>query len=117
MDDAAPACIQSRGGSVSTTRLPSGNSPTAASLNEATPNGMPMIVMQNAMPETMWMIASHQPANRNHSTLPIAEARPAPGARTVVRPNGQTTNPARRNDAIPNGMVTISRQAITPASR
>ena len=65
----------------------------------------------------MWISASHQPANRNHSTLPIAEAAPAPGAATVVRPNGQTTNAASRNEAMPNGMVTINRHASTPASR
>jgi hypothetical protein len=78
---------------------------------------MPMIVRQKPMPDTTWMTASHQPATTNQSRLPIAEATPAPGAGTVVRPNGQTTNPANRKDAMPNGMVTISRQANAPASR
>jgi hypothetical protein len=85
-------------------------------LNEAIPNGMPMIVTQKAMPARTWTSASHQPATRNHTRLPTAEATPAPGARTVVRPKGHTTKPARRKAAIPKGMVTISRQAISPAS-
>jgi hypothetical protein len=32
-----------------------------------------------------------------------------------VRPNGQSAKPAIRNDAMPNGIVTIRMQQISPA--
>ena len=34
----------------------------------------------------------------------------------LKRPNGQRAYPAMRKDAIPNGMVTMSRQQMIPAS-
>src|SRR3954471_17622693 len=69
------------------------------------------------MPATTCSSDSHHPMSRNHSRLPTAPAAPAPAADTVVRPNGGAASPASRKQAMPNGIVTISRQAISPATR
>ena len=48
--------------------------------------------------------------------LPITDITPASRRQTAVRPKGQITKPASRNDAIPNGIVMIRMQARTPAT-
>jgi len=48
--------------------------------------------------------------------LPSTDQKPASRRQTTVRPNGQITYPASRNDAIPNGMVAISTHATRPAA-
>jgi hypothetical protein len=35
-------------------------------------------------------MASHRPAKTNQMTLPMVEATPAVGCRSMVRPNGQS---------------------------
>ena len=47
--------------------------------------------------------------------FPMNVPTPAVGLAMVVRPKGQTTNPAMRNAAIPNGMVMIRMHARMPA--
>ena len=78
-------------------------------------SGIPMIVTKRATAVTTWPIAIQTPASTNQITLPMPDAAPADGLRTTVRPNGQSTNPASRNAAIPNGMVTTSSIITTPA--
>ena len=51
----------------------------------------------------------------NQITFPTTDGVPASGSLTMVRPKGQSANTAIRNDAIPNGIVTIRMQATTPA--
>ena len=51
---------------------------------------MPMIVTHNAIPVTRCPMASHRPANTNQTTLPMTEGAPAPGWRSIVRPNGHS---------------------------
>lgn len=41
---------------------------------------------------------------------------PASGRLTTFCPKGQSANSAMRNDAIPNGMVMIRMQQMTPAT-
>ena len=43
--------------------------------------------------------------------LPITDQMPASRRHTAVRPNGHTTNPASRNEAMPKGIVTIRMHA------
>jgi hypothetical protein len=46
----------------------------------------------------------------------MRENTPERGLSTTSRPNGHRAYPAMRKDAMPNGMVTISRQQMIPAS-
>ena len=75
-----------------------------------------MIVMQSRIPVMTCPIASQMPATTNQITLPSADQKPAVGWRITVRPNGHSAYAAIRNDAIPNGMVTIRMQQMTPAT-
>src|SRR5689334_7137 len=111
----AGRCVPGRsnvdgGGGVprSTICRPSGQNATGTSLKLAMPNGIPMIVRHSTMPAVMWASASHQPASRTQRMLAMPDATPASGRLTTVRPNGHSAYPARRIDAMPNGMVTIS---------
>ncbi len=85
-------------------------------LKSARASGMPMIVMNSAMPETRWPIASHHPARITQMTLPRNEPTPAVGFATIVRPKGQSTKLAVRNEAIAHGIVMIGMHSRTPAS-
>ena len=76
--------------SVGTISRPSGSSDTGISLKSAMPNGMPMTVRHRAMPATMWVRASHQPARISHRTLPMQEGAPASRRSTVVYPKGHS---------------------------
>ena len=53
----------------------------------AMPNGIPMIVRHCAVPATMCVRASHQPATITQIMLARPEATPASGRLTMVRPN------------------------------
>lgn len=48
--------------------------------------------------------------------LPITDGTPAPRWTITRRPNGHNAYPASRNDAMPNGIVMISRKASAPAT-
>ena len=74
------------------------------SLTFATANGMPMMVMASSSAVTRWASASSQPSRMSQTMFPMNVPTPAVGLAMVVRPKGQTTNPAMRNAAIPNGM-------------
>jgi hypothetical protein len=84
-------------------------------LKFAKPSGMPMTVRQSRMPVISWLSASHQPHNRNHKMFPSAEATPASGRLTTVRPNGHSANMPIRSEAIPNGIVMIKTKQISAA--
>lgn len=75
-----------------------------------------MMVRHWATPVVRWASASHQPATTNQMTFPTVDAVPASGRRTSTRPNGHRVKLAIRNAAIPNGMVTIRTQQITPTN-
>ena len=62
-----------------TISLPSGMSEIGTILKSAMPIGMPMIVTHSRMPETMWPMASHQPARMTQRTLPRNDPTPAVG--------------------------------------
>ena len=74
-----------------------------------------MIVMHIAIPVIRCPSASHQPARTIQITLPISAPVPAPGLRTIVRPNGHRQNSAIRPAATLNGIVMI-RISITSAA-
>lgn len=85
------------------------------SLTFATANGMPIIVSagRNAVRH---VCERELPAEQDEpDDVSMNEPTPAVGFGTVVRANGHTANPAIRNAAIPNGIVTIRMQATTPA--
>jgi len=85
------------------------------SLTFARASGIPMIVRPRAMPVTMWPRTSHHPHSTTHRTLPIADAAPASGRCTTVRPNGHRANTAIRSAAIPNGIVMMRMKQIAAA--
>jgi hypothetical protein len=78
---------------------------------------MPMIVRASATAVITWAMASQKPAKTIQITLPIIEGAPASERRTSVRPKGHNAKVAIRKDAKPKGIVMISRQHTTPASR
>src|SRR5450759_4764899 len=100
-----------------TIALPNGKQVTGIILRFASATGMPTIVMPCAMAVTTCPAASHIPAATNHTTLPIADAAPAPGFSTTALPNGHSAYLAIRSDATPNGNVTINRQARRPKKK
>ena len=75
-----------------------------------------MIVTARIIAVMRWPSASHQPASTNQMTLPTNDAAPALWRGTTVRPNGHSTYPASRKDAIPNGIVMIRTNMIRPAN-
>ena len=80
-------------------------------------SGMPTMLRNMGMAVSTWPIAIQIPATMNQMTLPSTVNGPVTGrASTTMRPNGHSAYPAIRKDAMPNGMVTISRQHTTPAS-
>jgi hypothetical protein len=101
---------------VSTMTRPSGRSDTGISLRFARASGIPMIVTASATAVARCPMASHQPATMIQMTLPITDGTPASARRTSLRPNGHSVKSAIRNDASPNGIVTMRMQQTTPAS-
>ena len=81
------------------------------------PNGMPTIVIISSNPAMTCRTASSQPNRTIQMTLPTTDGRPASRDTTTRRPKGHTAYPASRNEAMPNGIVTTSTQASTPATR
>src|SRR4051794_40838221 len=75
---------------------------------------MPMIVTHNKAPVMMCPSASQMPAKTSQMRLPTALATPASRRRMTVRPKGHRAYPAIRNDAMPNGIVTMRMQARIP---
>ncbi len=67
-------------------------------------------------PVIRWIRASSHPKTMIHTTLPITDQMPASRRQVVVRPNGHTTKLARRKEAMPKGIVTISKKARMPAT-
>src|SRR5699024_3217338 len=62
-----------------------------------------------------WPMSSHQPANTNQMTLPMAPTAPPRPLSTASRPQGQIANPAIRKDASPQGTDAPQMQAMIPA--
>ena len=75
-----------------------------------------MIVTARAMAVPMCAMAIQMPASTNQMMLPIIDPTPAVGLSTYVRPNGHTAKLAMRNDATPNGNVTMRMHMMSPAS-
>src|SRR5690606_1727836 len=94
--------------SLGTISLPSGIRETGISLRLAIPIGMPMIETKSGIAVTTCPIASQIPATTTQITLPTADITPEVGLSTTVRPKGHSAYPAIRNEAMPNGIVTIS---------
>ena len=67
-------------------------------------------------PATRCIRAKAQPKKISHTPFPITDQKPAVRFQVVVRPKGQMTKLANRNEAMPNGIVTISTNASRPAS-
>jgi hypothetical protein len=96
------------------TSVPSGNSETGISLKFARPSGIPMIVTQSAIPVTRCASASSHPNKTIQMMLPTSEGAPAAGRRTILRPKGQSANPAILKHANPKGIVMIRTKARIP---
>ena len=74
-----------------------------------------MMVIINSRPAIRCINASSQPKKMIQTTLPITDQKPALRRQVVVRPKGQMTKLASRNEAMPKGMVTMSTNASRPA--
>ena len=72
-----------------TTRVPRGTSASGTIFQQATPNGIPMIVTHNSSPAVRWISASSHPNRMIHRTLPTSDQMPASRLTTTVRPKGQ----------------------------
>ena len=95
---------------------PSGSSETGIILKLAMPSGMPMIVRHIAMPADH--VADREPDPGDDDPDHVADHRHRAGGGLAhqVRPNGQSAKLAMRNEAMPNGIVMIRMQQITPAT-
>ena len=99
------------------TTLPKGKQVIGIILRLAMASGMPTMVTAWAAAVVMCPMASHRPATRNHTMFMRADPAPALGWSTTRLPKGHSTYPAMRKQATPAGIVTMKRQAMTPARR
>ena len=98
--------------SFETITWPTGNNDIPANLKCCMPNGIPIMVIQQRIPEKACPIISHQPANKNQIILPTIPKPPVPKSSFPVNsflliasfPNGKKVNfPITKQDR-PHGI-------------
>jgi len=92
---------------------PKGINASFASLKCCLPKGMPIIVIQNKIPQNKWDNISRNPPQTIQIILRMN--RPAPPPYTTCLPKGHNASPASLKACSPMGMPIIVIQQITPA--
>ena len=94
--------------------MPNGAKLTFAMRKHAMPNGIPMIVQHQRMPDTTAATQSQMPAKTIQIRFSRNVQTPADSPRTISLPKGKKANSAILNEAIPYGIPTIVQQKARP---